>query len=138
MKIIRYIWAMPNTLLGLIFVPLALFTKGRMEIVDGVLEIHGGIVSWILNRCIPSRGYVGALTLGHVVLGYNEEFLNVYRRHEHAHVRQYEMFGPLFIPVYIAAGIYALIRGRDAYNGNYLERKALEYEKEVRHGKKIK
>lgn len=134
----RYIWALPNTILGLLFVPLALFTKGRMNIVNGVLEIHGGVVSWILKNCMPVRGYIGALTIGHVILGYNEESLSAYRLHEHAHVKQYEMLGPAFIPVYIAAGIWALIRGREAYNGNYLERKALEYEKEVRHGKKIK
>lgn len=137
MKLLRYIWALPNTLLGLLFVPLALFTKGRMDIVNGVLEIHGGIVSWILKSCMPVRGYVGALTIGHVILGYNRESLSAYRLHEHAHVRQYEMLGPAFIPVYIAAGIWALIRGNGMYEGNYLERKAIEYERERNHEQKI-
>lgn len=129
MKILCYIWALPNTILGLLFVPIALFSKGGMEIVEGVLEIHGGLVSWFLKYCIPVRGYVAALTLGHVVLGYNQESLSAYRLHEHAHVRQYEMLGPTFIPVYMAAALWALIRGREAYKGNYLERKAREKER---------
>lgn len=131
MKILRYIWALPNTLLGLLFVPMALFTKGRMEIVEGVLEIHGGFVTWFLKHGIPIRGYLGALTLGHVVLGYDKNTLSVYRRHEHAHVRQFEILGPLFLPVYLAASIWAWFRGRGAYKGNYLERKAREHSHEI-------
>jgi hypothetical protein len=127
MKFLRYIWALPNTLLGLLFVPLALFSKGGMEIVDGVLEIHGGFVSWFLKNCMPVQGYVGALTLGHVVLGYDRESLSTYRLHERAHVRQYEILGPAFIFVYLAAAIWAMIRGRGAYKGNYLEKKAREH-----------
>ncbi|MBN1364735.1 MAG: hypothetical protein JW976_08025 [Syntrophaceae bacterium] len=126
MKLLRYIWALPNSILGLIFVPLALLTSGGMEIVDGVLEIHGGFVKWFLKHCLPFRGYVGALTLGHVVLGYNREILSVYRPHEHAHVRQYEVLGPIFLPVYLLASIWAMLRGRGAYQGNYLERRARE------------
>ncbi len=128
LKILRYIWALPNTLLGLIFVPFVLFTRGKMEIIDGVLEIHGGFVTWFLKYGLPIRGYLGALTLGHVVLGYNEKFLSAHRRHEHAHVKQYEILGPIFLPVYLAASIWAFIKGRGAYRGNYLERKAREQE----------
>ncbi|HNQ66174.1 MAG TPA: hypothetical protein PK842_05470 [Smithella sp.] len=130
MKLLRYLWASPYTLLGLFFVPLALLTKGRMKTVDGVLEIHGGFVTWFLKHGLPVRGYIGALTLGHVVLGYNENLLSAYRRHEHAHVKQYEMLGPLFLPVYLAASIWAWLRGRGAYKGNYLEKKAKEHSRE--------
>jgi hypothetical protein len=94
-----------------------------MKTVDGVLEIHGGFVTWFLKHGLPVRGYIGALTLGHVVLGYNENLLSAYRRHEHAHVKQYEMLGPLFLPVYLAASIWAWLRGRGAYKGNYLEKR---------------
>jgi len=130
MKLLRYLWASPYTLLGLFFVPLALLTKGRMKTVDGVLEIHGGFVTWFLKHGLPVRGYIGALTLGHVVLGYNENLLSAYRRHEHAHVKQYEMLGPLFLPVYLAASIWAWLGGRGAYKGNYLEKKAKEHSRE--------
>ena len=130
MKLLRYLWASTYTLLGFFFVPLALLTKGRMKTVDGVLEIHGGFVTWFLKHGLPVRGYIGALTLGHVVLGYNENLLSAYRRHEHAHVKQYEMLGPLFLPVYLAASIWAWLRGRGAYKGNYLEKKAKEHSRE--------
>jgi hypothetical protein len=33
MKLLRYLWALPNTLLGLLFVPLAIFTQGGMRVV---------------------------------------------------------------------------------------------------------
>ena len=79
------------------------------------------------------RGGVSAITLGHVVLGKNKESLSAFRLHERVHVRQYEILGPLFIPVYLAAGIWAMIRGRNAYWGNYLERKAFEMEKRGEH-----
>jgi hypothetical protein len=40
MKLLLYLWALPNTLFGLLFVPLAVFTKGGMFVVGGVLELH--------------------------------------------------------------------------------------------------
>lgn len=131
MKLLRYIWALPNTLLGLLFIPLALFSKGRMEIVDGVMEIHGGFVSWFLKHCWPTNRYVAALTLGHIVLGYNKEMLSAFRRHEQAHVRQFEILGPFFLPVYLASSLWSWIRGRGAYRGNYLEKKAREHSHEL-------
>jgi hypothetical protein len=128
MKWLCYIWTLPNTLLGLLFVPLAVFTKGRMAVVDGVLEIHGRLISLILRHCVPVRGGVIAITLGHVVLGLDRESLAATRRHERAHVKQYEMLGPAFIFVYITAALWSLIMGRGAYRENYLERKAIEQE----------
>jgi hypothetical protein len=135
MKLLRYIWALPNTFLGLLFIPLAIIMKGRMEIVDGVLEIRGELISWILRHCVPLRGGAGAITLGHVVLGRDREALLASRRHERAHVRQYEILGLAFIPVYIMASIWALINGRGAYRGNYLEQNAVEQERGRKHGR---
>ncbi len=99
MKFLRYIWALPNTTLGLLFVPLALFTRGGIHVVNDVLELHSRLISLILKKCMPVRGGVSAITLGHVVLGQNRKSLSINRQHEHAHVRQYEMLGPIFIPV---------------------------------------
>ena len=126
MKLLRYIWALPNTLLGLLFVPLVLFTRGGIHVVDGVLELHGKLISFILKKCMPVRGGVSAMTLGHVILGQDRESLAVNRLHEHAHVKQYEILGPSFLAVYLAASLWAWFRGRGAYRGNYLERKARE------------
>jgi hypothetical protein len=50
------------------------------------------------------------------------------RRHEHAHVRQCERWGPAFLPAYIVAGAWAFIQGSGAYEGNYFEREARKAE----------
>ena len=45
-----YLWALPTTLVGAVFIPLALLTRGGIQLVDGVLEIYGGAVTWFLAR----------------------------------------------------------------------------------------
>lgn len=130
MKLLRYLWAMPNTLAGLLFLPLALLSHGRVTISQGVLEIHGGAVSWILKKCLLRKGVVSALTLGHVILGIDEDSLAESRDHERVHVRQYEMLGPFFLPVYLAASLWGWMKGRGAYRGNYFELRALEREQQ--------
>ena len=94
------------------------------DIVAGVLEIHGGLITWFLTRCTPLRGGASAMTLGHVVLGRDERLLELTREHERVHVRQCERWGPLFIPAYLAASaLVALRRGRP-YEDNPFEREA--------------
>ena len=130
-KLHRYIWALPNTLLGIPFVPLAIFTGGRIAVVSGVVELNGGLIALILRYCTLIRGGAGAMTLGHIVLGLDEQTLTATRQHERAHVRQCEIWGPAFIPAYIAAWLWALAKGSDGYEGNYFEREAIEREEEV-------
>lgn len=138
MKFLRYIWALPYTLLGLLFIPFTFFTKGGMQIIGGVLELHGRFISFVLKHCLPVSGGAAALTLGHVVLGRDRETLDASRSHEREHVRQYEMLGPFFIFVYLGAALWALVRGKGAYQGNYLEREAAKREKDPGREKKIK
>ena len=68
------------------------------------------------------------MTLGHVVIGLDQRTLWATRRHERAHVGQYEVWGPAFIPMYLAAGLMGLARGKGAYAGNHFEREASEQE----------
>jgi hypothetical protein len=68
------------------------------------------------------------MTLGHIVLCLDGETLSATRRHEREHVRQCEELGPAFIPLYLAAGLWGIIRGRGAYEGNYFEQEAIEQE----------
>ncbi len=93
-RVLLYLWALPNTLLGLAFVPLALMTGGRARLVRGCVEVHGGLVTWFLRRGLPVLGPAAAMTLGHVILGRDRDCLDASRDHEHAHVRQYERWGP--------------------------------------------
>jgi len=127
-RLARYIWASPNTLVGLMLVVLNGLTKGSVEIVDGVLEAHGPFIASLLRRCTVLPGGVAAITFGHVVLGRDREMLAFCRRHEHAHVRQYEVWGPAFIPVYLMASLWAWVNGRGAYIGNAFERAAVQAE----------
>ena len=46
--------------------------------------------------------------------------------HELVHVRQYERWGPLFVPAYVGAAIVARIRGGRAYADNPFEIAARE------------
>ena len=123
-RLARYLWALPNTLVGVLFVPAAMLPGGRMQVVRGVLEIQGPLIAAMLRHCVPLRAGVSAITFGHVVLGCDRLTLDATRRHERVHVRQCELWGPAFIPAYLIAGLWALTNGRGAYRGNYFERQA--------------
>jgi hypothetical protein len=122
--LLRYLWALPNTFVGLLFVPLTCVKGGQRRIVDGVLELDAPAIAWMLRRCIPMPGGAAAMTLGHVVIGRDGRALALTRDHERAHVRQCEAWGPVFIPAYLLAGVWAMINGRAAYRDNYFERQA--------------
>ena len=118
-----YVWASPTTALGLLFAVPALFAGG-MKVVDGVLEIHGGLASVFLRRCTLLRGGASAMTLGHVVIGRTPELLDLTRDHERVHVRQCERWGPLFVPAYVLASLGLWLAGREPYHDNPFEREA--------------
>ena len=115
MKWIRVLWAAPwsvfGALLGLTF------RSRRMH--RGVVLCEGA--SW------PRR--VGwryrAITFGHVVLCV-DEIDDLTFAHELAHVRQYERWGPLFVPAYLFASLAARLRGNNAYRDNHFEVAARE------------
>jgi hypothetical protein len=114
----RYLWAAPTTAVGLLVALLALATGGRARRMQGVVECWGGAPRRLLARR-PFRA--SALTLGHVVVGESDRALDRCRAHELVHVRQAERWGPLFIPAYLAAGLWARLRGRHPYHDNPFE-----------------
>jgi hypothetical protein len=121
-----YLWTLPTTSVGLLFLLPTLITGGRAQIVDGVLELHGGFTTTFLRRWTAYwlAGGAAAMTLGHVVLGRDVDALNSSRAHERVHVRQCERWGPLFLPAYLLASLVLWLRGRDAYMENPFEREA--------------
>lgn len=123
MKYWRYGWALPATLLGLLMAGLAL-RRGRVRVIDGVLEAHGPWLRWALTTCVPLPGGAAAITLGHVVLGQNEHALEHTRAHERVHVRQYERWGVFLLPAYLVASVYATLSGGHYYFDNAFEREA--------------
>ena len=93
-----FVWAMPNTLLGLVVGALTFQTP----------RIHGGAivfdreprgVTWLLRAMNRT-----AMTLGFVIVSAApvEGRLLAHERH---HVRQSMLWGPLFVPVYLALAV---------------------------------
>jgi hypothetical protein len=122
----RYLWASPNTLLGLSIAAIARLTGGSLAIVRGVVEVHGGFATTFLRRGVPLIGSASAMTLGHVILGQDVGCLERTRDHEHVHVAQYEKWGPLFLPLYGSASLYLWFTRRDPYLDNPFEKEAYD------------
>jgi hypothetical protein len=101
-RCLQYLWALPTTSLGLACLAVgAAYGRVGTQVVDGVLELHGGLIEAFLREGTLLPGGASAMTLGHVVLGRNREALQRTRAHERVHVRQCERWGPLFIPAYL-------------------------------------
>jgi hypothetical protein len=120
---IRYAWASPATAVGLLACGVALCAGGTIRIVDGVLEAGGGRIDRLASLLSPSARFV-AITFGHVIVGIDHVSLRCVRSHEHVHVRQYERWGVLFFPLYLASSLVQLLSGRDPYFSNCFEREA--------------
>lgn len=122
---LRYLWASPNSAVGLLLAVPVLAARGRGRLVRGVLEIHGPLARLLLRRSVPMAGGAAAITFGHVVIGQDAGCLEASRAHERVHVRQCEIWGPAFLPAYLLASVWGWLSGRGAYRGNYFEREAL-------------
>lgn len=61
------------------------------------------------------------MALGHVVLAIDDTTLHRAGPHERIHVRQYERWGPFFLPAYGIASWWAWRRGLHAYLDNPFE-----------------
>lgn len=118
-----YAWAAPCTVVGLALASLAL-PGGRLTLVEGIVEADGPLLRWALTHAVPLPGGAAAMTFGHVVVGRDRRALDATRAHERVHVRQYERWGPFFLPAYLLASAWAFLCGRDAYCDNVFEREA--------------
>jgi hypothetical protein len=119
----RYLWPAPYTALGLLLGVVALLLGGSWRREGGVIEFFGGAAGRALLRLPPSLAF-SAMTLGHVILAVDRSALVQLRQHEHVHVRQYERWGPLFLPAYLLSSLVQLLRGRNPYRENHFEQQA--------------
>jgi len=126
MRTLKYLWAAPATAFGLALAGLGVSAGGRISRHAGVFEAEGRLLAWGLTHLTFVPGGVSAITFGHAVLARDARTLETARAHERVHVRQYERWGPLFIPVYLAASMWATIHGRHPYFDNRFEREARE------------
>jgi hypothetical protein len=122
-RLFRYFWAFPYTLLGLLLGGVAALLGATVRRHHGVIEIYGGLAGAAIARLPGILGF-SAMTLGHVILAVDRSALAQLRRHEHVHVRQYERWGPLFLPAYLLSSLVQLLRGRNPYRENHFERQA--------------
>jgi hypothetical protein len=114
-----YVWALPNTILGL-FLGLLSFQPPRLD--SGVLVFdrtrRGFLWAFGLSRW-------RAITLGHVVLA-TQKLEGSLRAHEFVHVRQHARLGLLFLPAYVALHVFT------GYRQNPFEAAALREEEDQR------
>lgn len=128
--VMRYLWPLPATMIGIIFATMARASGATIRAADGVVEVGGGGVGRAI-ALLPRALQFNAITFGHVVIGVSHGVLAQCRRHERVHVRQYERWGVLFFPRYVASSVWALLRGRHPYWHNYFERQAYREERRV-------
>lgn len=119
------IWASPWTLCGLVIGAAALLSGGSVRRERGTLGFCGGAARGFL-RIFPFVRGASAMALGHVVLAQTADALDGAYDHELVHVRQYERWGPLFVPLYVAASLWQQLRGRHPYWDNPFEREAYD------------
>ena len=116
LRLVRYAWAAPTTMVGILAGALTIGTGGRAQVRRGAVEFYGGFSRWLAQKW----GF-RAMTLGHVIIGRDTWCLEFCRDHEQAHVRQVERWGTAFIPAYLLASLVAWWQGKDYYLDNWFE-----------------
>ncbi|RZI83044.1 MAG: hypothetical protein EOP38_13965 [Rubrivivax sp.] len=130
MRFLAYAWALPTSLIGMAFGLAFMLVGGQARVVQGALEVHGGVLGRLLARSPPAIRF-SAITLGHVIIGISDQELDHVRRHEHVHVRQCERWGPLFLPAYLLSSAWQMLCGRRAYRDNAFEKQAYDQERDA-------
>jgi hypothetical protein len=120
MRFVAYLWAFPVTVVGLLLALLAVVTGGSVRLRGGVIEVWGGSVHRLLRGGWFWHGGA-AMALGHVILARDAGCLARSRAHELAHVRQFECWGPLLLPVYWFVGAWLWLCGYHPYLDHPLE-----------------
>ncbi len=102
-----------------------LLTGGRVQRTGRLIEFWGGMLPLFLSY-FPFIAGSPVATFGHVVLGRSKRHLEVCRPHQLIHVRQYECWGPLFVPMYLTWWFVLWCSGKDPYYDNPFEREAYD------------
>ena len=118
------VWAAPWTIVGALLGLGGVLGGGSVRRDGRVLEFWGGPLAWFL-RTFPLVRNASAVTFGHAILARDRAALERCRAHERVHVRQYERWGPLFVPAYILCWCWMWTRGRHPYYDNPFEKEAL-------------
>jgi len=118
--LLKYIWALPASLLGGVVGIAALLVGASWRWHSGVAEVTLFPGSASRARLAHWSGF-SAITFGHVVLALRDEDQTTLRAHERVHVAQYERWGVLFLLAYPAESLLQLLCGRRPYFDNRFE-----------------
>ena len=125
LRALRYLWALPASLVGSLLALPALATGATVRRIEGTLEIAGPPLDWAVAR-LPAGMHFSAITFGHVIIGRDHAALARCRAHERVHVAQYERWGALLLVLYPLSSLVELLRGRHPYRDNVFEREAFD------------
>jgi hypothetical protein len=93
-----FVWTLPNTVLGVVAGAL---TFQLPRVVEGALVFDRGARGLTALMRAMNRT---AMTIGYVIVS-SDPVAGTLLRHEQHHIRQYERWGPFFIPVYLLLAI---------------------------------
>ena len=116
----KYLWAAPCTAVGVVLGTLLLCAGASVRLQAGVVEIAFRAKARGIAGLVDRLPFT-AITFGHVVLAATHNEHARLRDHERVHVRQYEIWGPLFFLLYPASSLFQVLRGRHAYYDNCFE-----------------
>jgi len=122
LQVLRIVWALPYTLLGLSIGGIGLCAGGKVRFRGRVIEFYEGGTKWFVTH-LPGGDWI-AFTLGHTIHGESESSLDIAHDHEMVHVRQFERWGPFMGPAYFISSFMLWIIGRRPYRDNPFEREA--------------
>lgn len=120
MLFLRYLWALPVTMAGLVLALASRLTGGSLRVQEGIIAVSGGLSARLLYPSWFHRGGA-AMTFGHVIIARDEKCLNQSWNHERHHVRQFEQWGLFLIPAYWLVSFVLRFRGYDPYLDNPFE-----------------
>ena len=120
MKALKYIWALPGTVLGLLLC--IIYLPRRVRWFDGCLEIQP---RWMITGAV-------AQTFGWLIFfARGREQVVSTRVHERVHVQQAFRWGPLFYPLYVGHYMYLWVKYRfvywKAYTSIWAEKEAYSF-----------
>jgi hypothetical protein len=122
-----YLWVGPWTVVGLSILLIPRLGRRNIRFHRGTIGIFGPGVAKLMNLA-PVEGGAIAMAFGHTILAKDERAWLSTFRHELIHVRQYQWFGPFFVPAYFFESFWQWCRGRHPYLDNRFEVQARKYE----------
>jgi hypothetical protein len=124
----KILWTSPWSLFAIGIGILGLITGGGVQRTGKIIEFWGGFLPVFL-KYFPFVAGSPVSTFGHVVLGRSQRHLDACRQHQLVHVKQYECWGPLFVPAYLTWWYVLRYKGKDSYLDNPFEREAYGHTK---------